>query len=109
LKLGSLLPSSSYTNLIVNIQYKSRFEWDNSGESLDGLLFKAIDSATGTGFAKREVYTCHLVLIDALTGNVIYSNGLYNTNNGTFSVSEKDLFASRYIEQVISIIESVLP
>jgi len=105
IKLGSILN----TNLIVGIQYTSSFESDNSGQSLNGLLFKAIDSVTGSGITKREVYICHLVLVDALTGNVIFSDGLYNTNSGLISVSEKDLFAPKYIEQVTNLIEQILP
>jgi len=105
IKLGDILN----TNLIIGIQYTSSFEWDNSSQSLNGLLFQAVDSVTGSGITKREVYTCRLVLIDALTGNVIYSNALYSTNSGLISVSEKDLFAPKYIEQVTNLIEQILP
>lgn len=71
---------------------------------------KTIYHTTKSDITKHEVYTCHLVLIDTFTGNVIYSNALHNSRNtGLISSSEKDLFLPQYVERVTQLIELTLP
>ena len=97
------------TDLILGLQYKSVFLHDNSPGKFNGLLFQAVDAVAKTGLSKKEVYSCFVVLIDVKTGNVIYSNGLYQERTGWIYVSEKDLFNTNYKDQIATLIEIALP
>ena len=50
-----------------------------------------LEQVAKSGISKKKVYLCFVVLIDAKTGNVIYSNGLSSERTKLFHVSEKDL------------------
>lgn len=104
-KLGQIFN----TDLILGLQYQSSFKFNNSPGAFNGLLFQAIDSVAKSGITKKEVYLCFLVLIDAKTGNVIYSNAVYDERKPILSISENDLFKPDYKDQVITIIDTTLP
>ena len=94
---------------MIGTQYKSFFELNNYPGAFNGLLFRAIDSVAKSGISKKEVYLCFVVLIDAKTGNIIYSNGLSSERTELFYVSEKDLLKPDYINQIALLIDSTLP
>ncbi|MDG1436965.1 MAG: hypothetical protein P8P83_04230 [Rickettsiaceae bacterium] len=87
-------------DLILGIRYGSLFYIKQSVNATE-MIFSGL-----LGVDKSEKYSCYIVLIDAKTGNVVYSDVLHDDRG---FAAEENLLKPNYHQQIDKLLKLVIP